>query len=150
MQEAAAGQAFPRRRQNLLHVRFIASLKAQFKFSPHDARHGHAQKGAAGESDMLNVELNGQEPGDVRVCDVESCFARGIMFSSGREVEVDMVQAHKWFNIAAARGHAEGAQMRREIAALMSDSEIGCAQRAARDWLKANPLPPMQDIRAAA
>jgi uncharacterized protein len=87
-------------------------------------------------------ELSGQE-----LCgepqDVASCFERGIACSSGREVEIDLVEAHKWFNIAAALGHAEGAQMRREIAELMSDSDIGRAQRAARDWLKANPLPAM-------
>jgi hypothetical protein len=41
--------------------------------------------------------------------------------------------------------------MRREIAALMSDSEIGQAQRAARDWLKAHPLPAVvEPLRVAA
>jgi hypothetical protein len=40
------------------------------------------------------------------------------------------------------RGHKDAAQMRREIAEQMSDSEIGCAQRAARDWLKAHPQAP--------
>lgn len=95
---------------------------------------------------MLNVELSGQEPADI-----EGCFARGIDYSSGREVEVDMVEAHKWFNIAASRGHKDGATMRREIAALMSDCEIGQAQRAARDWLKGHPLPMQPEpIRVAA
>jgi hypothetical protein len=98
---------------------------------------------------MLQVELSGQEPSDVEtcgveICDVESCFVRGIDYSSGREVEIDMIEAHKWFNIAASRGHKDGVQMRREIAALMSDAEIGQAQRAARDWLKSHPLPAMQ------
>ena len=90
---------------------------------------------------MSNVELSGQEP-----MDVEGCFARGIDYSSGREVEIDMIEAHKWFNIAASRGHKDGAQMRREIAALMSDAEIGQAQRAARDWLKLHPLPVMPEV----
>jgi TPR repeat protein len=85
---------------------------------------------------MLHVELGGQEPANI-----EGCFARGIDFSSGREVEINMIEAHKWFNIAASRGHKDGAQMRRAIAALMSDREIGQAQRAARDWLKLHPLP---------
>jgi TPR repeat protein len=63
------------------------------------------------------------------------------MYSSGREVPVDLVTAHKWFNIAAMKGHAEGARMRREIAAEMQDAEIGQAQRAARDWLKVHAAP---------
>ena len=33
--------------------------------------------------------------------------------------------------------------MRKEIAAQMSDSEIGSAQRAARDWLKSHPQAPI-------
>jgi TPR repeat protein len=85
--------------------------------------------------------------------DVEGCFTRGIIFASGREVEINLVEAHKWFNIAASRGHGEGVLMRREIAALMSDAEIGQAQRAARDWLKGHPLPAMPavtEVRAAA
>jgi TPR repeat protein len=95
---------------------------------------------------MSNIELSGQEPADI-----ESCFLRGIGFSSGRDVEINMIEAHKWFNIAASRGHKDSAQMRREIAAMMSDAEIGQAQRAARDWLKMNPLPAIQEpLRVAA
>jgi hypothetical protein len=50
------------------------------------------------------------------------------------------------------RGHKDAAQLRREIAEQMSDAEIGCAQRAARDWLKAHPQAPVpvQAIRVAA
>jgi TPR repeat protein len=71
--------------------------------------------------------------------DADDCFALGMNYSAGAGVAVDLVAAHKWFNIAAARGHREAAQLRREVAAQMSDAEIGCAQRAARDWLKAHP-----------
>ena len=62
------------------------------------------------------------------------------------------MQAHKWFNIAAMRGHADAARLRREIAEQMGDAEIGCAQRAARDWLKSHPQAPVEApaIRAAA
>ena len=86
----------------------------------------------------------------------DTMFELGMMYSSGRDMPVDLVSAHKWFNIAATKGHAEAAQLRREIAAEMSDSEIGQAQRAARDWLKANPEPvapakaPAMVLRAAA
>jgi TPR repeat protein len=69
----------------------------------------------------------------------DECFALGMMLSSGAGAPVDLVQAHKWFNIAAARGHSDAARLRREIAEQMSDGEIGRAQRAARDWLQAHP-----------
>ena len=52
-----------------------------------------------------------------------------------------MLFRSKWFNIAAMKGHAEAARLRREIASEMTDAEIGRAQRAARDWLKSHPEP---------
>ena len=85
----------------------------------------------------LEMASGGAEPANA-----EDCFGLGMVFSAGAGVAVDLVQAHKWFNIAAMRGHKDAAQMRREIAEQMSDSEIGCAQRAARDWLKAHPQAP--------
>ena len=68
----------------------------------------------------------------------EALFALGMMYSAGNSVPVDLVSAHKWFNLAAMKGNTEAAQRRREIAAEMSDAEIGRAQRAARAWLKAS------------
>ena len=69
----------------------------------------------------------------------DTMFELGMMHSSGREVPIDLVVAHKWFNLAAMKGHGEAAQLRREVAAEMADAQIGQAQRAARDWLKAHP-----------
>jgi TPR repeat protein len=71
----------------------------------------------------------------------DDLFELGMMYSSGRSVAADLVTAHKWFNLAAMRGSAEAVRLRREIAAEMSDAEIGQAQRAARDWLKTHPAP---------
>jgi len=65
-------------------------------------------------------------------------FDLGMMYASGRSVPADLVIAHKWFNIAAMRGNADAVRLRLEIAAEMSEAEIATAQRAARDWLKAN------------
>jgi len=65
-------------------------------------------------------------------------FELGMMYSIGREMPVDLVSAHKWFNLAAAKGNAEAVRLRREIASQMSDGEIATAQRAARDWLQGN------------
>jgi TPR repeat protein len=62
-------------------------------------------------------------------------FMLGIMHSSGAAEPIDKVSAHKWFNLAAARGNRMAVEHRREIAAEMSASEIAVAQRAAREWL---------------
>lgn len=82
----------------------------------------------------------------------DALYELGIMHAAGRSVPADLVTAHKWFNIAAMKGHAEAARMRREIAAEMTDAEIGQAQRAARDWLKsqADVAPAAPQFRAAA
>jgi len=84
--------------------------------------------------------------------DADECFALGMICSAGAGTEIDLVEAHKWFNIAAMRGHADAAQLRREIAEQMSDGEIGSAQRAARDWLKARSFVPAPrvELRTAA
>ena len=87
---------------------------------------------------MADIEIAAAMP-VAEPTDAEGCFGFGMIYSSGAGVAVDLVQAHKWFNIAAMRGHGDGARLRREIAEQMSDAEIGCAQRAARDWLKAHP-----------
>jgi uncharacterized protein len=62
-------------------------------------------------------------------------FQLGIMFSAGSSAAIDRIAAHKWFNLAAARGNRTAAERRRELAAEMSDHEIASAQSAAREWL---------------
>lgn len=64
-----------------------------------------------------------------------SFFELGVNYSCGRQVAADLVEAHKWFNIAAVRGDLEAARRRQEIAAEMSAFEIAAAQRRAREWL---------------
>jgi len=66
----------------------------------------------------------------------EMLFELGMTCAIGRDLEVDLVSAHKWFNIAAANGNAQAARLRQEIAELMTAAEIVAAQRAARDWTR--------------
>ena len=63
-------------------------------------------------------------------------FERGLYWASGRSGVVNLVAAHKWFNLAAVKGRTDAIQMRREVAELMSEAEIAAAQREARDWAK--------------
>jgi TPR repeat protein len=65
----------------------------------------------------------------------DALFDRGMYWASGRCGIVDLVAAHKWFNLAAVKGRADAIAFRREVAAQMSESEIASAQRAARDWM---------------
>ena len=59
----------------------------------------------------------------------------GIHCTTGAAVPVDLVSAHKWFNLAAMRGNREATRLRCEIAAEMTTQEITTAQRAARAWI---------------
>ena len=69
----------------------------------------------------------------------EAYYELGMMYASGRAVQTDLVAAHKWFNIAVARGVARGyrpaVERRAELAQEMSAAEIAAAQREARLWL---------------
>jgi hypothetical protein len=62
-------------------------------------------------------------------------FERGLYWASGRSGVVNLVAAHKWFNLAALKGRSDAITMRREIAEMMSDIEIATAQREARAWM---------------
>ena len=65
-------------------------------------------------------------------------FELGMMYSVGRDMPIDLISAHKWFNLAAMKGNIDAIRLRREIADQMSEIEIASAQRAARDWLSAH------------
>ncbi len=57
-----------------------------------------------------------------------------IGYTTGSAASIDLVAAHKWFNLAAMLGNKDAIRLRREIAAEMSETEIIAAQRAARAW----------------
>ena len=65
----------------------------------------------------------------------DTLFERGLYWASGRGGLVDLVAAHKWFNLAALKGRTDAVQLRREVAEMMSDVEIAAAQRDARAWI---------------
>ncbi len=70
--------------------------------------------------------------------DGDAFFRLGIMYSTGRTVDIDLIAAHKWFNLAVFKGNGEAARYRREIAAEMSHADVALAQREAREWLRTN------------
>lgn len=69
---------------------------------------------------------------------VDALFDLGVAFSTGRGgISVDLIEAHKWFNLAALSGCTRGQQCRAEISIEMTAREIAEAQRQARAWLGA-------------
>jgi len=63
-------------------------------------------------------------------------YELGVAFSTGSHgVNCDLIEAHKWFNLAAVGGHDEAQFCRAEISEEMTAREIAEAQRRARQWL---------------
>lgn len=71
----------------------------------------------------------------------EACLDLGMAYSCGDgDMPIDLVEAHKWFNLAARGGSEQGQVMRAEIAEEMTAREIAEAQRQARAWIAATQV----------
>ena len=88
----------------------MAFAEMEFDIAPHEG---------------LNAESDG-----------ESLYRAGLAFSLGEEVGMDLVEAHKWFNLAAAKGHDAAKALRQEMADQMSRDDIRLALKAAREWVR--------------
>ena len=58
----------------------------------------------------------------------------GASYKFGEGVPQDYVQAHMWFNLAAANGNVVAIEARNRIAASMTPEQIAEAQKLARKW----------------
>ncbi len=73
---------------------------------------------------------------DATAGNVAALFDLGVAYSTGSNgVVCDLVEAHKWFNLAASRGHEEAGWCRADVSDEMTAREIAEAQRRARRWL---------------
>ena len=80
---------------------------------------------------LLRSRLADAERGNIDVL-----YDLGVTYSTGRcGVPVDLVEAHKWFNLAALSGDTRAQACRAEISVEMTAREIAEAQRQARSWL---------------
>ena len=59
-------------------------------------------------------------------------FERGLYWASGRSGVVNLVAAHKWFNL---KGRPDAIALRREVAEQMSEGENAAALSEARAWM---------------
>ena len=68
--------------------------------------------------------------------DADELYALGIAYSSGAGgIDIDLIEAHKWLNLAALSGSIAAQEMRAEISEEMTAREIVEAQKQARAWL---------------
>ena len=69
----------------------------------------------------------------------------GDMYSEGLGVPQDFVEAHRWYNLAASRltgdQREEAATDRDAVAERMTPADLSEAQRRAREWYAAHPIP---------
>jgi len=100
---------------------------------------------AAAEAQPLEVSAQANADLLVAAClaaaaqgDVAAYYDLGVAYSTGSHgVACDLIEAHKWFNLAAVAGHEESAWCRADIAEEMTAREIAEAQRRAREWIAA-------------
>ena len=59
----------------------------------------------------------------------------GVIYASGRSGLADRIAAHKWFNLAAARGVEAAKSWRNQLTSEMSTGQVAEAQKLAREWL---------------
>lgn len=68
--------------------------------------------------------------------DIASYYDLGVAYSTGSQgADCDLIEAHKWFNLAASKGHEEASWCRADISDEMTAREIAEAQRRAREWM---------------
>lgn len=99
------------------------------------------------ETDLAGAAESHDTAGDMMVArclaaaaqgDIHAYFELGVAFSTGGHgIACDLVEAHKWFNLAAVAGHEEAQMCRADISDEMTAREIAEAQRRARQWLAA-------------
>ena len=78
--------------------------------------------------DMIDYAAQGGQP--------DALFELGLIYCTGRDVSVNLIEAHKWFNLAAMRGNDEAKHYRLELSREMSKTDVATAQKMAREWLK--------------
>jgi len=66
--------------------------------------------------------------------DADAQYNLGAMYSKGLGVTQDYIQAHMWYNLAAAQGQKDTGDLRDSLAKKMTPAQIAEAQKLAREW----------------
>ena len=74
-----------------------------------------------------------------KAADQGNAMAQGVLgaaYADGHGLPQDYIEAHKWTNLAAARGFERARKVRDIVAKKMTPDQIVEAQKLAREWLK--------------
>ena len=84
----------------------------------------------------FDVALLGRRIAAATQGDADMAYDIGVAYSTGTAgAHYDLIEAHKWFNLAAAWGNEAAPTARGDVSEDMTAREIATAQRAARDLL---------------
>jgi uncharacterized protein len=89
-----------------------------------------------GHMAFTDVEIEEAHAAAAKIGSAGDLYKLGLIYSTGQGAEIDLVQAHMWFNLASLKGFPPAKACRKELADQMSSTEIATAQRAAREWLQ--------------
>jgi len=137
---APAGSSYAR---SVLGTRSVPrSSKTPSRPAPQSTRLERPQSPNTGQPDPSSPQAFPAYLSAARAGDANAQSQVGYMYAVGLGVARDLVEAHKWTNIAAARlpaGKVREASIsnRNAAAAQMTPAQILKAQRLARDWLAA-------------
>ncbi len=85
----------------------------------------------------ISVPLSAVE-GAEKILTSEEMLRMGLEASTpGGETPLNLIDAHKWFNLAALQGNQEARRYRSELTVEMTSEEIAEAQKKAREFLTA-------------
>ena len=88
---------------------------------------------------FTDVEMNEAREAVCARAEAADLFRLGLIYSTDHEDRgPDLVEAHKWFSLAAMMGSEPAKSYRSELTIEMSSEDLTLAQRAARGWLAEN------------
>ncbi|MBL4854799.1 MAG: hypothetical protein JKY25_11255 [Robiginitomaculum sp.] len=88
---------------------------------------------------FTDIEVKEARAAVIAKAEAADLFRLGLIYSTDHEDRgPDMIEAHKWFNLAALLGSRPAQAYRSELTLEMSNEDVTLAQRAARGWLAEN------------
>ncbi len=88
---------------------------------------------------FTDVEVKEAREAVIAKAEAADLFRLGLIYSTDHEDRgPDLIEAHKWFNLAALLGSEPARTYKSELSMEMSSEDVTLAQRAARGWLAEN------------